>query len=77
MQIQTCRRCFLPWYKTQQKGLNIAKELGSAIPECTQQYWCSDNNMFDGEILGHLHYQYRNYISENRIIVGSKYWYHL
>ena len=38
MQIQTRRRCFLPWYKTQQKGLNIAKELGSAIPECTQQY---------------------------------------
>ncbi|XP_064396001.1 uncharacterized protein LOC135343012 [Halichondria panicea] len=25
--------CFLPWHKTHQKGFNIAKELGSAVPE--------------------------------------------
>jgi len=24
--------CFFPWHKTQQKGLNIAKELGAAVP---------------------------------------------
>ena len=29
------RECFLPWHKTQQKGLNIAKELGVALPECS------------------------------------------
>ena len=23
----------LPWHKTHQKGLNIAKELGAALPE--------------------------------------------
>ena len=30
----------------------------------SEHYWCSDYNMFDGVILGDLHYQYRNYISE-------------
>ena len=27
------RVCFLPWHKTHQKSFNIAKELGSAVPE--------------------------------------------
>ena len=47
MQIRTCRRCFLPWYKTQQKGLNIAKELGSAIPECTLMSKLSPSHLKD------------------------------
>ena len=45
--IQTHRRCFLPWYKTQQKGLNIAKELGSAIPECTLMSKLSPSHLKD------------------------------
>ncbi len=27
--------CFFPWYKTQQCGVSIAKELGCAVPDCS------------------------------------------
>ena len=31
--ILLCSTCFFPWHKAQQKGLNISKELGSAVPD--------------------------------------------
>ena len=31
--IWLCSTCFFPWHKAQQKGLNISKELGGAVPD--------------------------------------------
>ena len=41
------RKCFLSWSKTQQNGLNLAKELGSALPECTLISKLTNNDMKD------------------------------
>ena len=37
----------------------------------SEHYWCSDNNMFDGEILGHLHYQYIQKLYQALLWVAS------
>ena len=41
------RKCFLAWSKTQQNGLNLTKELGYALPECTLISKLTNNDMKD------------------------------
>ena len=41
------RECFLPWNKTQQKGLNIAKELIAALPDCSLMSKLSPSELKD------------------------------
>ena len=47
IKIFSLRTCFLAWSKTQQNGLNLAKELGSALPECTLISKLTNNDMKD------------------------------
>ena len=41
------RSCFFPWYKAQQKGLNIVKELGTAIPDRSLMSRLKPNQVMD------------------------------
>ena len=42
----TLSEMLLAWSKTQQKGLNLAKELGYAVPECTLISKLTNNDNF-------------------------------